>query len=394
MYRNNVISVIIPIYNTEKYLKECIESVIDQTYRELEIILVDDGSTDESGSICDQYSQMDKRIKVIHQENSGLVVATNVGITCATGEYMAFVDSDDWIDRQMYELMIKSIGDCDILSSGMICEYYESSDSQIIITKIKEGKYASDQEMAYIWQNMIGHQTEDNLGVPCSRCVHLFRSSIVKQIYLDRNPSIVYGEDRLFIFNYILKSNSIRIMHEAFYHYRMRSGSCTHSIDKNFLANISSYYVTLERICQDHPMKEVLISQLEKEVVDLINYAIDYRLGFQYYRNIKYKLPFELEQFKGKRIILYAAGQVGKDYHYQLKESNILKEIKWVDRDYKQYENAKVEIESIECILNEEFDYIIIAVKRETFAMDIKKSLIDMGIDADKLCWKKPIQVR
>ena len=104
-----LLSVIVPVYNVEAYLKRCIESVIGQTYKNLEIILVDDGSSDESGNICESYAMSDQRIKVIHQENKGLSGARNTGVKNATGEYVAFFDSDDWLDLTAYEKMIKLV---------------------------------------------------------------------------------------------------------------------------------------------------------------------------------------------------------------------------------------------------------------------------------------------
>ena len=98
-----MISVIIPIYNVEKYLEKCIQSIINQTYRNLEIILVDDGSTDSSGEIADKYKKLDNRVKVIHKINGGLSDARNKGCEIATGEYISFIDSDDYIDLNMYE---------------------------------------------------------------------------------------------------------------------------------------------------------------------------------------------------------------------------------------------------------------------------------------------------
>ena len=100
-----MISIIVPIYNVEKYLKKCLDSIINQTYKNLEIILVDDGSTDCSGKIADEYGKKDKRIKVIHKKNGGVSSARNVGIDNASGKYIAFVDSDDWIDLRMYEIL-------------------------------------------------------------------------------------------------------------------------------------------------------------------------------------------------------------------------------------------------------------------------------------------------
>ena len=104
-----MISVIVPIYNVEKYLIKCIESIINQTYKDLEIILVDDGSTDSSGKICDEFATKDNRIKVIHKKNGGLSSARNIGLDICKGNYISFIDSDDYIELDMYEKMIKII---------------------------------------------------------------------------------------------------------------------------------------------------------------------------------------------------------------------------------------------------------------------------------------------
>ena len=100
------LSVIVPVYNTEKYLRECIDSILAQTFGDFELLLVDDGSTDSSGAICEEYAQMDERIRVIHQKNAGATVARRNGVSHAGGEYITFVDSDDWISRDMYAAMM------------------------------------------------------------------------------------------------------------------------------------------------------------------------------------------------------------------------------------------------------------------------------------------------
>ncbi len=119
--KNDLISIIVPIYNVEKYLIRCIESIINQTYKTIEIILVDDGSTDNSSKICDEYKNKDKRIKVIHKKNGGLSSARNVGLDIAKGKYIGFVDSDDYISPNMYEMMYNNL----IKTSGdiIICNF-------------------------------------------------------------------------------------------------------------------------------------------------------------------------------------------------------------------------------------------------------------------------------
>ena len=106
-----MISVIVPVYNVEPYLRKCLDSIIGQTYKDLEIIIIDDGSTDCSGKICDEYEERDGRLKVFHTENKGLSAARNLGLDNATGDWIGFVDSDDWIEPDMYEVLLKRAGE-------------------------------------------------------------------------------------------------------------------------------------------------------------------------------------------------------------------------------------------------------------------------------------------
>lgn len=149
------ISVIIPIYNAELYLKQCLESVVGQTYRKLEILLVDDGSTDGSAAMCDTYMMADSRIKVIHKENEGLVWARKTGVSLAAGEYITYVDADDWIDLDMYETIMRNMTeqDADMVLYGMIEEYEDQS-----VTKenlLVEGHYAGEEIKEKIYPNAL-----------------------------------------------------------------------------------------------------------------------------------------------------------------------------------------------------------------------------------------------
>ena len=141
-----VISIIIPVYNVEKYLIRCIQSVTKQTFSDLEIILVDDGSTDSSGKICDNFKQTDDRIKVIHKENGGLSSARNAGLRIATGDYIGFVDSDDWITPDMYEYLYGLIAkyDADLVS----CDYVLADDRTVIKSKKRYCESVFDRNKA------------------------------------------------------------------------------------------------------------------------------------------------------------------------------------------------------------------------------------------------------
>ena len=125
------VSIIIPVYNVAEYLPQCLETVCGQTYKKLEIILVDDGSTDESGKICDEWKQKDERIRVIHKKNGGVSSARNEGLKVAKGEFIGFVDSDDWVEPDMYEKMKKRMGSADVVMSGFF-DYPYGMDCQAI----------------------------------------------------------------------------------------------------------------------------------------------------------------------------------------------------------------------------------------------------------------------
>ena len=150
---NPLISVIIPIYNVDAYLRRSIDSVIDQTYKNLEIILVDDGSTDDSAKICDEYSSYDERIRVIHKKNGGLVSARKAGIQLASGEYIAYVDGDDWIEDAMYQQLVEKIEDADIIISGVIRDYNGGIVKEI--NKIQDGIYEGEALRSIIFEKMI-----------------------------------------------------------------------------------------------------------------------------------------------------------------------------------------------------------------------------------------------
>lgn len=155
-----LVSVVVPVYNVKAYLEKCINSILNQTYENLEIIIVDDGSTDGSSDICDQFLKKDNRVFVIHKENGGVVSARQAGIDKAKGEYVIAIDSDDWIEpimiSELYTLAIEN--DADIVSSGY---YRESGDTYgIVIDGIKEGVY-SDDNKEFLYHNMFWYGNSD-----------------------------------------------------------------------------------------------------------------------------------------------------------------------------------------------------------------------------------------
>lgn len=211
------ISIIIPVYNVEDYLGECIESVLNQTYKDIEVILIDDGSTDKSPAICDQYSKQDDRIKVFHQENRGISATRNLGLKYATGEYIGWVDSDDIIHSQMYEILINNI----IKESASIscCGY----------KRIKEKKEAITQETNNI--EIISEELAIKMirgNITCFLWDKLFSREVFKDIeFLDYKA----GEDFLALMEILCKKQKVVKTDRVCYYYRLRENSLLNTVN-------------------------------------------------------------------------------------------------------------------------------------------------------------------
>lgn len=226
----DLISVIVPVYNVEGYIDKCIKSLINQTYHNIEIILVDDGSTDNSPGICDSWASNDSRIKVIHIPNGGVSHARNVGLDAAIGDYVGFVDSDDWVEPDMYEKMLKVIheDDSDICGGGYVKDF---ENTQEIILKIGEPCYFSNIEtMKWMFSE---HRPKLLFWEVCDK---IFKKKLVTNIRFKEN--ITMCEDMLFTWNVLknAKKISYRPLHK--YHYMMRGDSACHT--QNFKHRIDS----------------------------------------------------------------------------------------------------------------------------------------------------------
>lgn len=199
------ISVIVPIYNADRYLERCLSSIIGQTYKNLEIICVDDGSTDNSLAICNKYSLLDNRIKVIHKNNGGVTSARKAGMKIASGEWVGFVDSDDWLELYAYERMIKKGEKKDVtLICGNFRRNYENH-SIDYISKFNEGKYELSEDNSYFISNFIFNKEIFEFGIYPSLWNKLFRKRNVEIILNELDEDIIFQEDAAIVYSYILK---------------------------------------------------------------------------------------------------------------------------------------------------------------------------------------------
>ena len=237
---NPLISVIIPIYNVEKYLRRCLETVISQSYLNLEIILVNDGSTDTSGNICEEYAEEDSRIKIIHKENGGLSSARNAGMKIANGDYIAFLDSDDFIHPKMYEVMLETLinTDSDMVISG-IC-MIDDDDTESLLFPLQ---CDFSKDYVVIEKDQILHQMVERDVVTVVQWNKLFKRAILVEL---EYPEGKYHEDVYVIHQQLFRCNRITYLEAELYYYVQRCGSIMHVESKKRLEDSIGGY--LERI--------------------------------------------------------------------------------------------------------------------------------------------------
>lgn len=239
------ISIIVAVYNTKKYLKKCVDTLTGQTYRHLEILLVDDGSKDGSGTFCDELAKTDGRIRVIHKENGGLVSAWKCGVKESTGEYLCFVDSDDWIDLTMLEEMADRLAGKprEIIASDYVIEREDGS-RQYVWQKLPPGDYNREAIEKTVIPNLLG---QENRYVTISRCMKLISRRLIEENCKYSDPIIRTGEDTTVMLPSLIDCERLVIMdHKAYYHYLYVESSMIHHYDKGLYENL----LLLRRITQ------------------------------------------------------------------------------------------------------------------------------------------------
>ena len=222
------ISVIVPVYKSEKYIERCIESILNQTYQNIELILVDDGSPDQSAEICDRYAKKDSRVFVLHKENGGVSTARNAGLDMAKGDYIAFVDSDDYLEKDMYEKMVEKIQEygCDVVMCDCVKEYSESS--ELYTHDIREGYYNHEQLKKEYYPHLL---MMENVEYPATISNGLLLwNSRLNTPNMRYEPGIRYSEDLLFGAKLMYHAKSFFYMKgKTYYHYMINPNSASHT---------------------------------------------------------------------------------------------------------------------------------------------------------------------
>lgn len=231
------LSIVVPVYNAEKTLKRCIDSILSQSFTDFELILVDDGSTDNSPKICDEYKEKSDKILLIHQENQGSVSARQNGFTAASGDYVLSIDSDDWIDSNALELMMDKLGDADVLAVGFISE---TDDGQIFEeNSLPSGVYTPKE----LEDKLLYNGDFYNSGIIPSLWSKIFRRVDFLKVFNDVPKNVRMGEDLIVSFPIILQSKKIVVCNEIkAYHYVRGTQTLSTAYDPKYFESLESLY--------------------------------------------------------------------------------------------------------------------------------------------------------
>ncbi len=381
----NRISIIVPVYNTENYLEKCLNSICNQSYIELEIILVECASKDKSREICRKYQNEDSRIILLEYNfDKGIAWARKEGIDHATGDYFLFVDGDDWIEKDTCEKMLSmaKTNNADIV----LCSYYrDKPNAQSTLNRIcleKEGVYTG-ADLAIFVNNMIGENTFTVNGAPWSKLFSAKLVNILLKYYDDTIKQ--YGDDWEIVFPALVNANTVYISDEAFYHAVCREGSASKRRHDEWYDYMNKTFRLLRKAFGDSTYGEVLVDKLEKiylgEILAGIKMVTDFEFPMWYLDNVDYS----------KKTIIYGAGEIGINCFRQFQvascDNNV---VTWVDKYIYGKKILGRDIEPVSAIKEKDFDQIIIANNSTDISNDIKLYLLEMGIDKAKIITKKP----
>ncbi|MCI9401941.1 MAG: glycosyltransferase family 2 protein [Lachnospiraceae bacterium] len=379
----DLISIIVPVYRVEQYLEQCIQSIRNQTYRKLEIILVDDGSDDQCPLICDQHAFDDKRIKVIHKKNGGLDSARKAGILAANGKYIGYVDGDDWIEPEMYEKLYGYAQqyDVDVVESGAIDLYINEEKKRV--PYIKEGCYKDMDFVQKIEPNLLYSGNFFEYGISAYLWSKLFVKERIWKYQMMEDLTNEIHNDSMVALPCIAETKSLYVSHDCYYHYRVRGNTLKR---RKACTEVSDLF-----ICYPEFYNRFKNTKLNMESGRQIKYYVMYWLlcrapyVFDDLSAGKILMPFGGVKVNDK-IILYGAGAAGihlEHYIHGLEGNNL---VCWVDRNYETLQDT-LNVKKPSEIMNYEFDYIIISILRERTVMSAKKDLENLGVQKEKILW-------
>lgn len=375
---------IVPVYKVEKYVDQCIWSIRNQTYKNIEIILVDDGSDDQCPEICERHAKQDRRIKVIHKENGGIDSARKAGMLVATGKYIGYVDGDDWIEPDMYEKLLAYAKKykVDVVESGII----DSGENTQRVRQpyLGEGCYKGEIFEEKILPKLLYTGDFYESGISAYLCTKLFTKEKIKKHQMMEGKANKILDDTMIGMPCVAETKSLYITYDCYYHYRIRIGSskCLAHQEKKVVAELFECYPDFLAKFEGTGLDDVQLHYF-------VMFWLLYKAPGAFDRICKddFLMPFG-NIGRGKKIILYGAGAAGIHLERYIRSAVGNDIIGWSDRNYRDLQET-LDVIAPQEILALDYDYVIISILKGKAAWGAKKDLMDMGVPENKIMWLK-----
>jgi len=396
-----MISIIVPVYNVEKYLCRCLDSIQAQIYKNFEVILLDDGSTDRSYNIMSKYAEEDKRIKIYKYEHQGVAFVRKKGIELAEGEYIGFVDSDDWIEPDMYARLYETMRNnkCDLVSVD-VYGHYENGHDAILYDNYDKQLYTN--LINDIYPSMLHDFSRNTKGLLCFLVSKLFRADILKSVIGDIETRVFYGEDAMIFYRYCLACQSIYIMREPFYHYDIHSGSAETKPNPKEPENMYGLFCNLKEAFETSSYRDVLMPQLYQYAILLNNRVLRGLYGIDLGGKNAWFFP-EIEKLYGNKIVIYGAGACGQAMQKELwLHGHAGDVVAIVDKNHDKVkmhvgetasefvDGLKCKVQPVSFIKEINYDYLIVAIYNKFVAEEAIEELQEnWEISKEKIIWLK-----
>lgn len=381
-----LLSVIVPVYNSERYLARCVDSLLDQTYQVMEILLINDGSADGSGKICDSYAEKYNNIFAFHQKNTGANAARKKGIEHAKGSYIAFVDSDDWIAPDFFEVLMLAAEkeNADMVTTNVTVD--TESGSMVSSSAVANGSYTQEEIERYIFPRMVYDDIQRKPGIFAYLCGKVLKREPLLESISGLDIRLTYGEDGAIVFPLLARISKLAVTDYPGYHYVQHGASVTHRLEPDMFRNVYYLEEYLKRKFEETGKYALVETQIHYFIRDLLFRIIETNYGVDCGR-ILCVPPYEIIP-RSSKLVIYGAGKAGKEFVRLLLRDHYAKVTAWVDQNFER-ELYSYQIENPESIKDKEYDYILIALTDEKKVYEVRDYLHSIGIEDKKILWKE-----
>ena len=375
-----MVSVIIPMYNAEKYIAECLDSIVSQDYQDVEIIVIDDGSIDNSADIVSDYQKRDGRIKLVRQENHGLVYSRKQGIRESAGDYILFVDSDDWLEHDMTSALVRMLvsDNSDVVASA--ATFCMGDNRRISRNAAPEGVYQGGK-LIELKKRLFCYEDYTTMALLPFLWNKLWKKNLVKKYVLAADEKMTIAEDVAIGFPAILSAGRVTVTNKSFYNYRKTSSSMLNQKKDALkeLENIAHVYRNIKSLCAGAGTEDYLAGGLERFMINQL-FTRAYPL-VENAAGLKGLFPYCPEI--PENVVIYGAGELGREiYSYLLKRTNVKC---WIDKDAENLKAFGLPVDTIDGCRAADGDTVIVAVFSKRATDSIVRDLTGRGYKKDNI---------